>query len=133
MKSTICIIFLSFLSLGSFAQNGHVEIIKDPKLDLMVKKVGTPIPPATSPQIPGYRIQLFFDSERKKVDEARSKFISLNPKIDTYIVYNAPNYILKAGDFRTQNEVDKLKDGLMSNFPTCFVVKEMINLPRIDQ
>lgn len=129
-------ILLGLFAIGmqflAFSQSKQIEIIKDPRLDMLVKKQGLPVPPATSPQITGYRLQLFFDADRKKVEDARSRFISNNPKIDTYMTYNAPNYILKIGDFRFQHEVEQIKNQLMSSFPTCFVVREKINLPRID-
>ena len=128
----ILILLLSLFALPILAQNGNVEIIKDDRIDNLVKQKGAIIPPATSPQISGFRVQLVFDSNKKIVDDARSRFVSSYPKIDTYITYNAPNFILKIGDFRTKQEADKVKDGLMRDFPTCFVVKEMINLPRID-
>lgn len=125
--------FCFLTSLLTFGQNGNVEIIKDQRIDGLVRKQGVVIPPATSPQLPGYRVQLFFDSDRKAVDEARNKFVSSFPKIDSYVIYNAPNYFLKVGDFRTQLEAERVKDTLVRDFPTSFIVKEMINLPRIDQ
>lgn len=132
MKNVTFLFFILICSLSS-GQTGNVEIIKDPRIDGLVRKQGTVTPPATSPQIPGYRVQLFFDADRKAIDKARSKFISAFPKIDSYIIYNAPNYFLKVGDFRTLLEAERVKDGLVKDFPTSFIVKEMINLPRIDQ
>jgi hypothetical protein len=131
MRSAI-ISFVLFLAFGALAQNGNVTIIKDERIENIIKNKSQIIPPATSPQISGYRVQLIFDSNKKVIDDARSKFIAGNPKIDTYINYNAPNFILKVGDFRTKLEADRLKDAMMREFPTCFVVKEMVNLPRID-
>lgn len=131
----VATLFLSFglLTNSAIAQSGNVEIIKDARIDALVKKQGMVIPPATSPQITGYRVQLFFDSDRKLVDEARSKFIAAYPKIDSYIVFTAPNYVLKVGDFRTELEAERIKDNLFMNFPTSFIVKELVNLPRVDQ
>jgi len=114
-------------------ENGDVTLIKDVRIDALVKKLGTPVPPATSPQIMGYRVQLFFDSEKGLVDEARSKFSSQFPLVDTYILFTAPNFILKAGDFRTLLEAERVRETLLKEFPTSFVIKELINLPRIDQ
>lgn len=116
-----------------FGQQGSVEVKKDPRMDALIRQEGVIIPPATGPQITGYRIQLFFDSSKDAVDNARSRFIALNPKVDTYVIYTAPNYFLKVGDFRTQMEAEKIKAGVESQFPTSFIVKEKINLPRIDQ
>ena len=117
---------------NSFGQNGNVEIIKDIRIDDLIKQQSAIIPPSTVPQITGYRIQLFFDTERSLVDEARSKFVTAYPKIDTYIVYTAPNYFLKVGNFRTRLEAEKIKSTIDREFPTNFIVKELIYLPRID-
>ena len=117
---------------NSFGQNGNVEIIKDTRIDDLIKQQSAIIPPSTVPQITGYRIQLFFDTERSLVDEARSKFVTAYPKIDTYIVYTAPNYFLKVGNFRTRLEAEKIKSTIDREFPTNFIVKELIYLPRID-
>lgn len=133
MKNLIVLFVFLFIGITSFCQSGNIEIISDPKMEALVRKQGVIIPPATSPQIPGYRVQLFFDSERKAIDEARIKFISAFPKVDSYILFNAPNYVLKVGDFRTLLEAERVKDTLLKDFPTSFIVKELINLPRIDQ
>ena len=134
MKKYFLLFATLFLAcMSSFAQEGDVKIIKDPRIDALVKKQGTPIPPATTPQLTGYRVQLFFDSDKQLVDEARSKFISQFPKVDTYIVFTAPNFVLKVGDFRTLLEAERVRETLLREFPTSFVIKELINLPRIDQ
>lgn len=130
------LVVISVLVLGfqnAFAQSGSVEINKDPRIDNLIKQEGAIIPPATSPQITGYRIQLFFDTNKEAVNEARSKFISLYPKIDTYVTFTAPNFFLKVGDFRTQMEAEKVKSTVDVQFPTSNIIKEKINLPRIDQ
>ncbi len=134
MKKYVGLIFFALCNFSMIiAQSGKVEIIRDPKIDVLVKKQGIAIPPATSPQTQGYRIQLFFDSDRNALDAERSKFIALFPKINTYVIYQAPNYFLKAGDFRSMLEAERIKNSILKDFPTSFVVKEMINLPRIDQ
>ena len=133
-KWTLVLVFGGiFWYTQAAAQQGNVEIHKDPRIDALIRQEGAVIPPATAPQITGYRIQLFFDGNKDEVDNARSRFISANPKIDTYVTYNAPNYFLKVGDFRTQMEAEKVKAAVESQFPTSFIVKEKINLPRIDQ
>lgn len=130
--------FLSFilisLSYASAAQETRtIEIHADPRIDALVKKQGSVSPGATSPQISGFRVQLMFDPDKKSIDDARSRFTAAYPNVDTYVMFNAPNFFLKAGDFRTQLEAEKLKDQVNSNFPTCFIIKEQVNLPRIDQ
>ena len=132
----IKLFLLTIILLSSFcskAQEGVIEIKSDPRIELLVKKQGIPSNASNSPQISGFRIQITFDPERKTIDEARERFTSVYPTIDTYVIFNAPNYFLKVGDFRTQLEAEKIKDGLTRDFPTSFIIKEQINLPRIDQ
>ncbi|MBI1838428.1 MAG: SPOR domain-containing protein [Flavobacteriia bacterium] len=131
MKIKLTILLLLLVNF-SFSQTGNVEIIKDSRIDGLVKQQGAVIPPATVPQITGYRIQLFFDTDKKLVEDARSKFVTLFPKVETYIIYNAPNYFLKVGNFRTNLEAEKVKASVDKDFPTNFIVKELIFLPRID-
>ena len=115
------------------AQEGIIEIKSDPRIEMLVKKHGLPSNTSASPQISGFRIQIIFDPERKTIDEARGRFTAVYPTIETYVIFNAPNYFLKVGDFRTQLEAEKIKDGLTRDFPTSFIIKEQINLPRIVQ
>jgi hypothetical protein len=128
----ILIVPFIFLTATAFGQ-GNVEIIKDSRIDALVRSEGAIPAGETAQQIVGYRVQLFFDSNKSAVDNARSRFVSQFPKVDTYVEFVAPHYFLKVGDFRTQMEAEKVKAEAESQFPTSFVVKENVNLPRIDQ
>jgi hypothetical protein len=126
------ILFLMIISPLFLMGQGKVEVIKDQRINDIIRKKGEPIAPELNVMMNGFRVQLFFDSNRSQVDKMRAQFSRKYPKIETYVTYNAPNYILKVGDFRTQLEADQLKTEVSSEFPTSFVVQERINLPRID-
>jgi len=130
MKRQVLTVFTLLISLSSTAQ---IEVKKDSRIDGLVKMQGTPAATDNTVQINGYRVQLAFDSEKSVVDDARAKFSSLYPKVDTYVEFKAPHYFLKVGDFRTQLEAEEIKANTGTLFPTAFIVKEKINLPRIDQ
>ena len=115
------------------AQEGDVNVIKDNRIDALVKKQSEITPPDVKPHIDGFRVQLYFDSEKSMINDARSRFIARFPKVDTYVEYNAPNYFLKVGDFRTRLEAEKVKAAVEAEFPTSFIIKEEINLPRLDK
>lgn len=123
------LILITVLSLISYFGNAQVTIVKDGRIDDLVKAEAQ----SGTPEITGYRLQLAFDTNKSFIDDARSKFASMFPKVDTYVEFVAPHYFLKVGDFRTQLEAEKVKASTTQQFPTCFVVKEKINLPRIDQ
>lgn len=132
MKLLLPFLFMTFAGVA-ISQNGDVKITKDSRIDLLIEKQGTVVPPAINPQIEGYRIQLFFDSERNALNDARARFFAQYPRIDTYTTYNAPNFFLRAGDFRTRLEAEKIKSEIEDQFPTSFIVKEKINLPRLEK
>jgi hypothetical protein len=125
-------ITISALITG-FTSHAQTTVNRDPKVDQLVKNQSQIFPPSTVPQINGYRLQINMDSEKATIDSERSKFVSLFPKVDTYVEYSAPNYFLKVGDFRTLMEVEGMKAECLSQFPMSMVIKERINLPRIDQ
>lgn len=126
-------IVCTFSIFQLFAQEGNVKVYKDNRIDALVEKQGRIIPPAIKPQIDGFRIQLFFDSDKAAVQDAKNRFVSKFPTVDTYIIFNAPYFILKVGDFRTRLEAEKIKVEVEAEFPTSFIVQEKINLPRLDR
>lgn len=115
----------------SFAQKGDIQITKDARLNALVAKQSEIIPPDINPKINGFRIQLVFDSDKGVINDSRARFITQFPRVDTYVEYNAPNYYLKAGDFRTRLEAEKVQSAIEMQFPTSFVIEEKINLPRL--
>ena len=117
----------------AFSQKGDVQVIKDNRINVLVEKQSEVIPPDIKPQIDGFRVQIFFDSDKSIINGARSKVIAQFPKTDTYITYSAPNFFLKAGDFRTRLEAEKYKAEIEAEFPTSFVVAEKIYLPRLER
>ncbi len=131
MKNIFPFILLLFAYNYSFSQEGSVEIIADKRIDALIEDQSNIPPNEISPKITGYRIQLFFDSDKTLINDKRAYFISLFPEIDTYTSYTAPNFFLKVGDFRTRLEAEKIKAEIEAEFPTSFIVKEKINLPRL--
>lgn len=131
MFKSILIVIILFQAFTINAQEGKIEIKSDPRIETLIKKQGSLSNSSNPMQTSGFRIQLTFDPERKTVDTARELFTRLHPNIDTYVIFNAPNYFLKAGDFRTELEAEKIKFDITHDFPTSFIIKEQINLPKI--
>jgi hypothetical protein len=132
MKNILSLILFMCTFIGH-AQEGKIEIIKDPRLDALVRNQEDRQTVMGIPQVPGFRIQLIFDNDKKKIDNLRAKFIAQNPGVDTYVIYNAPNYILKAGNFVERGDALRLRDQSLRLFPTAFIVKEMVNMPRFEE
>lgn len=72
--------------------------------------------------ISGYRIQVFSDNNsRTAKGEARNKAHDISekfPELRTYIIYNAPFWRLRVGDFRTPEEANDVVVRLKEEFPS---------------
>ncbi|MFM7387950.1 MAG: hypothetical protein ACKO5L_07305 [Bacteroidota bacterium] len=84
------------------------------------------------PQILGFRIVLAFDGNKELIDSLKIKFQEKHPKTEAYVWYEAPNYKLAVGDFKTEIEAQVLAKKLPLEFPLTLVQKMPINLSRID-
>ncbi|MHA4893450.1 SPOR domain-containing protein [Pedobacter sp. PWIIR3] len=136
-----------FFSVGLFAQTrGKVTIEKDPLIDSLIAKriqLSTTRPAVSVPSTGtvktgtfvspmGYRVQVFYGSDRREVFRQQSKFNGLYPSLNTYITYKQPNYYLRVGDFRTRLDAQRLMNELRNTFPTLFIFREKINAPSLD-
>jgi hypothetical protein len=139
MKVIYTIIFFLSVSTYSFAQKGEVTVIKDPLIDSLIAKrievyrTGGDVKP-NKPIVSGYgyRVQVFYGSDRRELFNQQAKFKSSYPKINTYVIYKEPNYYLRVGDFRTRLEAQRLINEIRPIFPTLFIFREKINAPTLE-
>lgn len=131
-----CIFFvLFFLPTLSHAQTrGKVEVVKDPLIDTLIArraslgKSAAISDDATS----GYRVQIFFGSNRQDAYNAQARFLEEYPDTRTYILYIEPNFKVQVGDFRTKLEAQKLQNDLRDKFTSLFIIQGKINPPKTD-
>lgn len=138
---------LCCFSAVAFAQTkGVVSVVKDPMIDsLIAKRIELSLKPNTAPSEVstgkpgttivsqmGYRVQIFYGSDRREVFNEQSKFNNSFPELNTYITYKQPNYYLRVGDFRTRLEAQRLMNELKPFFPTLFIFREKINAPNLN-
>lgn len=137
-KIRSCIFFMSvFLPALAFSQTrGKVVVVKDPLIDTLMarrtslnKGVSTGVNEETTS---GYRVQIFFGSSRQAAYDAQAKFNEEYPEMRTYIIYNEPNFKVRAGDFRTRLEAQKLLQEIRPMFNSLFIIQEKINPPKTD-
>lgn len=139
MKILYTFIFCLVLFQTSFAQKGEIEVVKDPLIDSLIAKrlelyrstgevkTNKPIVSAY-----GYRVQVFYDSDRREVFNQQARFKNSYPGYNTYISYKEPNYYIRVGDFRTRLEAQKLMNEIRPAFPTLFIFREKINAPILE-
>lgn len=129
-KKHILILMLTSFAFLTQAQKditGTVSVQKDGRIDNLIALE------KNSSEMPGYRLQICFDSDKNIIDDARDRFLKLYPKIDTYVEFEAPHFNLTVGDFRSRNEAEKIKREIFGEFVICIIHEDLIQLPRIDQ
>ncbi len=83
--------------------------------------------------INGYRVQIYFDSgnqSKKKANDVKTQFLAKKPDVPCYLVYQAPNFKVRVGDFRSRYEAYKLYREIRNDFPSAYIVKDEISFPK---
>lgn len=83
--------------------------------------------------VQGYRIRVFFDNSpqaRVRSESIAQYLRSQYPETGVYRSFEAPNYKVTIGDFRTKDEALKIYNALKGTYPTAYIIKENINFPR---
>ena len=122
MNRIFLMILVIFFSRQLFSQ---IEIHQDSRIDKA-------FPQKQNKEVIGFRVQIGFDADKSAIESIRNRFISANPKIDTYMSFDAPYFNLKVGDFRTEIEAQKFAEKIQGEFSLNIVHRELINIPRID-
>jgi hypothetical protein len=128
------IILLLFLSAKAIAQtdSNSVVVSKDPRIELLIRKqeeINEETTRETRRFIPGYRIQVINSSDRNVVFAAKTKVYQQFPELKPYLMYQAPNYKLKVGNFRTQDEAEEYGKQLSKLFPSgVYVIRDTIEV-----
>lgn len=74
----------------------------------------------------GYRIKIFFDTNREKMEKVKSEFQSKYPEIPVYDDYVQPNFIIVVGNFNSKLEAHETLKKIQLDYPNAFVVKTKI-------
>ena len=110
-------------------ENSPITIHADPRLSVVVKKNENTASSIRRPyKTKGYRIQIYNGSDRSKASQAKVQFMKLFPGIRSYLVYNAPNFRVRIGDFRSRKEAQELYDELASYFSPRMIVPDMVTI-----
>lgn len=119
---------------------GSVLVIQDEsitnRIARKVKKTASTDVPDTYVEMPGYRIQVFAgNNQRVSKSEAYTKEADVKlafPEMNTYVVFTAPFWRLRVGDFQTFQEAQRMLSKLRSEFPAfgkeMSIIKEKIRV-----
>lgn len=111
------------------AQTKLVKVQTDASLDSLVERNIEANKSANG--IQGYRVQIFFGSERKAAQDAKTKFLQMMPDEEVYLIYQQPYFKVRVGDYRTKLEAEAVYRKVLPDFEKVFIIPDKINLPKL--
>lgn len=132
MKQLFLLIVLLASAAGLNAQTGSVVVNKDPRLDQLVNKQ-VEINEVTSRNArryaSGFRILVISSNSRNNVIEAKTTLYREFPELKAYMMYQAPFFRLKVGNFRDREDAETYLPAIQKLFKgNVYVVPDTIEL-----
>ena len=128
----------SFVNKINSAGNGRVVILQDSSITARLGRSGVMGGSESSQyvEVNGYRIQVFAgNNQRVSKNEAYNKeadIKSIFPEFSTYVIFTAPFWRLRVGDFQSFQEAQQAMSALRAKFPAfgreMSLVKEKVRI-----
>ncbi|HMH24237.1 MAG TPA: SPOR domain-containing protein [Puia sp.] len=128
------IILLLFISQQTWAQADTTSVVvnKDARVDELIRKqveINEETTRDSRRNMPGFRLQVISSQDRNKVFAAKARILQQFPDLKPYLMYQAPNYKLKVGNFKTQEEAEEYQKELSRLFPSgLFIIRDTIEV-----
>lgn len=104
-------------------KEGEISFHTEGRIDSLEKRM------RGKSDIRGYRIQIFLGSYQD-AKNVRAKFLTNGLGLQAYIQQNAPDYVVRVGDFKTQLELHKYYEEVKRQYPSALIVVDKIEPPR---
>lgn len=111
---------------------GEVQVIQEQKLDeilLMFMEQNRKLE-----GIPCYWIRIYSGSAHNSREEAyktKARFLMKYDDIRNDVIYDDPNFKVYVAGYRSKSEARKLLNKIRGDFPTAFIVYDIIDFPEV--
>ena len=113
-------------SFGQAAKPGRLDVkFATPSLDSLVTSCAKS--DKNMATLDGFRIQIYSGSTAMAKEEAmkaQAKFQNINSKDKAYVIYTAPFWRVRVGDYRFRTEALEMLEKIKGAFPGCYIVKD---------
>ena len=118
-----------FVPLATSAQ---VEVVKDPRIDLLLAKqeeLNKKVFLENNRTAPGFRVMVISTNDRSKGLEVKTRLMRDYPEHKTYLIYQSPYFKILIGNFRNKADAESLQRQISRTYPTgVIVVPTMVEL-----
>lgn len=115
--------------------HGSIIVTKDPRIDILSAKQAEINKKAAmlerSTNTPGYRIQVINTNNRDEANTVKAEMLRRFPDQKVYLLYQAPNFRVRIGNFLTQKEGATLRKMIAVQYPQrgIYFVVDKIEVP----
>ncbi|MBZ5857359.1 SPOR domain-containing protein [Flavihumibacter profundi] len=134
MRPFILLLVTGFLSLAAAAQSDSsaLAVHKDPRIDQLIRKQAE-INEFTSREsrsmVAGFRIQVINTTDRNAAIQAKTTVYRLYPELKAYLMYQAPYFRLRVGNFTNRKDAETYERKLSKEFTqNMFIVNDMVEV-----
>ena len=123
--------FIGLAQVNADTLKNGVVVMKDARINTLLKKQADINKKVIESKKPtkGFRIQVLNTNDRNQALTAKSKLLSLYPEHKVYLMYQAPYFKIRFGNFVDRNDANRLKKELSRMFPAgVFVIPSEIEV-----
>ncbi|HTC21187.1 MAG TPA: SPOR domain-containing protein [bacterium] len=128
------LLFLLLLPFAVRAQSvktdtvGNITVTRDSRYDLLVRKQAEYNEKVnlTRKFSHGFRIQVLNTGDRNQATAVKTKLLQTFPQEKVYLFYQEPNFKVRFGNFRTQNDAEEFLKKIDQLYPGSFVIPSPI-------
>ena len=134
MKNSVVILVFILSGFVTKAQEDthSIAVTKDPRIELLIKKQ-TEINELTSREsrrnVPGFRVQVINTTDRSVAIDAKTRIYKLYPEMKAYLLYQAPYFRLRVGNFLNRKDAESAQKKLSREFKQdLFIVNDIVEV-----
>ncbi len=109
-------------------EGGNVKITQDVRLETLINNH---ITANKKRPIKGWRVQIFFgqgQAAKYKAENIKKSFLKKYPETSAYLIYEAPYFKVRVGNYKKKFEAAKMKKELESKYDKIFLIEDEIKL-----
>lgn len=121
LKQTTTSALQKIIAPSTETDSGNIVIFEDNSIGVLLEKYNT----AKSDL--GFRVQIHSGLSRAETLKAQTNFMKIYPEINTYMIYQQPNFKIRVGDFENRLEVNRFFEEMKEAFPGAFIIQDEIS------
>ena len=111
----------------------EVKLRQDPRIESLLNAHKEVV--SRERGVSGFRVQIYSDSgnqSKLRTQRRKSEFDSKYPGVGSYIIYDAPDFKLRVGNFRTRLDARRFLEKIARDYRGAYIVVDTIEFPGFD-